>query len=158
MVGENKTRDKMKPLVVLSILVFFVHAYAVEECPHEKAFCDNGWVIHNAENFQQILQEKLKEFTPQIGTDLVLDAAESYISDFSCDYYLIMWVVIWDRVSTPKDEMWGDVALSMTGPCSEEYTEIRWYDPVTKTKNIVCNPQHAFCLTTKIPLAYNTIF
>lgn len=148
----------MKPIVLLSILVFLVNAYAAGDCPHEKGFCDNGWGIHSEKDFQRILQEKLKEFTPQLGTDLVLDDAESYISDFSYDYYLIMWVVIWDRVSTVKDEMWGDVALSMTGPCSEEYTEIRWYDPETRTKHIVYNPQYAFCLTTKVPLAYNTVF
>lgn len=148
----------MKPIVLLSILVLFVNAYAAEQCPHQKAFCDNDWVIHSEKDFQRILQEKLKEFTPQIGTDLVLDDAESYISDFSYDHYLIMWVVIWDRVSTVKEEMWGDVALSMTGPGTEEYTEIRWYDPVTRTKHIVYNPQYAFCLTTKVPLAYNTIF
>ncbi len=148
----------MKPIALLSMLVFFVHAYAAEECPNKKAFCDNGWIMHNDKDFQRILQEKLKEFTAEIGTDLVLDDAESYISDFSYDYYLIMWVVIWDRVSTGQDEMWGDVALSMTGPCSEEYTEIRWYDPVTRTKHVVYNPQYVFCITTKVPLAYNTIF
>ena len=148
----------MKFFVLLSILVFWVNAYAAEQCPHEKAFCEHGWVINSERDFQMILQEKLEEFTPQIGTDLVLDDAESYISDFSYDYYLIMWVVIWDRVSTVKDEMWGDVALSTTGPCSEEYTELRWYDPVTGTKHIVYNPQYSFCLTTKVTLAYNTIF
>jgi hypothetical protein len=160
--GEDKMKPIMNPvinpIVLLSILLLWVHAAATERCPHEKAFCDNGWIIHNAENFQLILQEKFKEFSAEVGADLVLDDAESYISDFSYDYYLIMWVVIWDRVSTEKDEMWGDVALSMTGPCTGEYTEIRWYDPATKTKHIVCNPRYAFCLTTKVPLACNTIF
>ena len=69
-----------------------------------------------------------------------------------------MWIVILDRVSTAREEMWGDVAFIKTGPCMDEYTEVRWYDPVTKKKHIVCNPDYAFCLTTKVPLAYNTIF
>lgn len=148
----------MKTIALLSILICFVNGYAAEKCPHEHAFCENGWVIHCEKDFHRILHEKLKEFTPEIGTDLVVDDAESYISDFSHDYYLIMWVIIWDRVSTIKDEMWGDVAFSMTGPHSGEYTEIRWYDPATRTKHIVYNPEYSFCLTTKVPLACNTIF
>ncbi len=127
-------------------------------CPHEKAFVESGWVIHDANRFHLILHEKLKEFVPEFGEDLILDDAESYISAFSHDSYLIMWIVILDRVSTARDEMWGDVAFIKTGPCMHEYTEIRWYDPISKKKHIVCNPDYAFCLTTKIPLAYNTIF
>lgn len=148
----------MKTIIVMSILFCCINAYSSEECPHERAFVDNGWVIHNSNYFDQILQEKLNEFIPEFGADLVLDDAESYISDFSHNTYLIMWIVILDRVSTAKEEMWGDVAFIKTGPCMNEYTEVRWYDPVTKKKHIVCNPDYAFCLTTKVPLAYNTIF
>lgn len=148
----------MKPIIILTILVFFVNAYSSEKCPNEKAFLDNGWVVHSEKAFNQILEEKLNEFIPEVGIDLVLDDAESYKSDFSHDYYLIMWVVIWDRISTVKDEMWGDVAFSRTCPYTGEFTEVRWFDPVTKKKHIVFNPKHACCLTTKVPLAYNTIF
>ena len=148
----------MKHILFLSILSYFVSTCSAEECPNEKAFLDNGWIIHCESDFDQILEEKLDEFIPEIGTDLVLDNEASYISDFSHNCYLIMWVVIWDRVSTVRDEMWGDVAFSSTCPYSEEYTEVRWYDPVTKKKHIVYNPEHACCLTTKVPLAYNTIF
>ncbi len=148
----------MKHIILLSILFYLVNACSAEECPNEKAFLDNGWVIHCEKQFDQILEEKLNEFIPEIGTDLVVDNEASYISDFSHNCYLIMWVVIWDRISTVKDEMWGDVAFSMTCPYSEEYTEVRWYDPATKKKHIVYNPRHACCLTTKVPLAYNTIF
>ena len=148
----------MRSILLLFILLIFVNAYSSEECPNEQAFQENGWVIHDEKDFHQILAEKLNECIREIGTDLVLDGAESYISDFSYDYYLIMWIVILDRVSTVKDEMWGDISFSKTGPYTKEYTEVRWYDPATKKKHIVCNPKHAFCLTTKIPLAYNTIF
>lgn len=148
----------MKVIILLSILLCFTNADCCDQCPNARVFCDNGWVVHSEKEFYSILTEKLNEFTPQIGGDLVLDDAESYISDYSHDYYLIMWVVIWDRISTVKDEMWGDVAFSRTCPHTGEYTEIRWYDPVTKKKHIVFNPEHACCLTTKIPLAYNTIF
>ena len=148
----------MKTIIFLTFLFCYMHAYCSEKCPHEQSFVDDGWIIHCGECFEQILQEKLNEFNPQIGSDLVLDDAESYISDFSHDTYLIMWIVILDRVSTARDEMWGDVAFIKTGPCMEEYTELRWYDPVTKKKHIACNPEYAFCLTTKVPLAYNTIF
>ncbi|MFT5731291.1 MAG: hypothetical protein ACI8PB_005489 [Desulforhopalus sp.] len=93
-----------------------------------------------------------------MGEDLIVDDEESYISDFCHNEKLILWIVILDRISTSKTEMWGDISFSRTGPDTEEYTEIRWYDPETKTKHIVCNPEHVFCLTTKVPLAYNTIF
>lgn len=157
----------MKPIILLfcllSLLSLFVPLYHVngcttEECPNEMAFLDNGWIIHCEKDFDRILKEKLEEYIPQVGMDLVLEYAESYMSDFSHDYYLIMWVEIWDRVSTVRDEMWGDVAFSRTCPYMEEYTEVRWYDPVTKEKHIVFNPKYACCLTTKVPLAYNTIF
>lgn len=148
----------MKAIIILSSLFFFVNVYACDKCPNEQAFCDSGWVIHRGEEFEQILQNKLSEFTPEIGKDLVLDSAESYLSDFSHDMYLLMWIIVLDRLSTQKDEMWGDVSFATTGPHTQEFTEIRWYDPITKTKHIVCNPEYAFCLTTKIPLAYNTIF
>ncbi len=148
----------MKTILLLFFLLFSVNVLACEKCPNEAAFHHHGWVIHNENDFHRILEQKLCEFTPQIGEDLVLDDAESYISAFSYNYYMIMWIEIWDRVSTAKDEMWGDVALIKTSPSSAEYTEVRWYDPVTKKKHIVCNPDHAFCLTTKVPLAYNTIF
>ena len=148
----------MKPTILLIILLCFANAYCSEDCPYEKDFRDNGWVVHSEKDFSQILEEKLNEFLPEVGTDLVLDDAESYISEFSHNYYLIMWVVIWDRISTARDEMWGDVAISRTCPYSGQYTEVRWYDPVTKKKHIVFNPEHACCLTTKVPLAYNTIF
>ena len=152
----------MKSIILLSILLCLVNFSSAGqcpvECPNEKTFCDNGWVIHEEQDFEKILQEKLNEFIPEVGTDLVLDDAESYKSDYSHDYYLIMWVMILDRVSTGRDEMWGDVAFSRTCPYTGEYTEVRWYDPVTKEKHIVFNPVHTCCLTTKPPLAYNTIF
>ncbi len=150
----------MKQIMFLALLIYCVNVHAADpcHCPHVKAFRESGWIIHNEKDFYRILDEKLQEFIPEIGGDLVLDVAESYISDFSHDCYLIMWVVIWDRVSTVRDEMWGDIAFSMTGPASEEYTELRWYDPKTRKRHIVCNPDYAFCLTTKAPLAYNTIF
>lgn len=148
----------MKSIVFLVFFFSFVASCYSEECPNLRAFEENGWVIHSEHDFELILTQKLEEFLPEIGTDLVLDNAESYISDFSHDYYLIMWVVIFDRVSTIQDEMWGDVAFSRTCPYTGEFTEIRWYDPITKKKHIVVNPEHACCLTTKVPLAYNTIF
>ena len=148
----------MKHIMLLSFLFFFVNGNASDKCPHEKVFCDHGWVIHNGKEFAQILAEKLDEFIPEMGKDLVLDDAERYMSHYSHDSYLIMWIVIFDRVSTHKDEMWGDVAFIKTGPHSDDYAEVRWYDPATRQKHIVCNPEYAFCLTTKVPLAYNTIF
>ena len=140
------------------MLFYAVIASSSEECLHQEAFVKNGWVVHNGEKFKEILEEKLKEFIPEIGTDLILDHAAFYVSDFSHDDYLIAWVEIWDRVSTERDEMWGDVAVSATGPCREEYIEIRWYDPIEQKRHIVCNPDFLSCLSTKIPLAYNTIF
>lgn len=148
----------MKTIILLSILFHVVNGSACEVCPNEKGFCDHGWVIHNGEDFAEILHNKLNEFMPEVGRDLVVDDAESYMSHYSHDTYLIMWIVIFDRISTQKDEMWGDVAFIKTGPHTENYTEVRWYDPETKKKHIVCNPEYAFCLTTKVPLAYNTIF
>ena len=50
----------MKTIIVMSILFCYINAYTSEECPHEKAFVDSGWVIHNSNYFDQILQEKLK--------------------------------------------------------------------------------------------------
>lgn len=148
----------MKPIILLTVLCCFVNAYSAERCPNEKAFLDNGWVVHSEKDFHRILEEKMNEFIPEIGIDLVLDDAENYKSDFSYDYYLIISIVIWDRISTARDEMWGDVALSRTCPNTGECIEVRWYDPETKTKHIVFNPKYACCLTTKVPLAYNTIF
>ena len=148
----------MRTILLLSILLIVVNAYSSEECPNEQAFKKNGWIIHDANDFQHILAEKLHECRGEIGKDLILDDAESYLSDFSYDYYLLMWIVILDRISTVKDEMWGDISFSKTGPYTGEYTEVRWYDPATKKKHIVYNPKHSFCLTTKVPLAYNTIF
>lgn len=94
----------------------------------------------------------------ELGADLIVDFEESYISDFCHDENLILWIVILDRLSTSKTEMWGDISFTRTGPDTSDYTEIRWYDPLTRTKHIVCNPKHVFCVTTKVPLAYNTIF
>lgn len=144
-------------IFLIFFFTFAVHCHS-EECPNVQAFQEHGWVIHSEKEFGRILAQKLDEFLPEVGTDLVLDDAESYISDFSHDYYLIMWVIIFDRVSTRRDEMWGDVAFSRTCPYTGEFTEVRWYNPVTKEKHIVFNPDHACCLTTKVPLAYNTIF
>ncbi len=145
-------------LLIFSILIYCLDVSASENCPNGKAFLENGWVVHSGNQFQQILKEKLTEFMPQVGKDLIVDCEASYISDFSHDEHMIMWVVIFDRISTDRDEMWGDVAFSKTGPCANDYTEIRWYDPLTREKHIVCNPEFACCLTTKVPLAYNTIF
>ncbi|TKB07333.1 hypothetical protein [Desulforhopalus sp. IMCC35007] len=105
-----------------------------------------------------ILQEILPACIAEFGGDLVLDNEESYISDFCHDEQMILWVFILDRLSTDRDEMWGDISFSRTGPDTMEYTEVRWYDPHTQTKHIVCNAKHVFCLTTNVPLAYNTIF
>ncbi|SDP44437.1 hypothetical protein [Desulforhopalus singaporensis] len=148
----------MKMVTLLSALLLWVAATASAHCPLTEIFFENGWIIHNENDFEQILQEKLVEFREQIGNDLVFDHAEYYRSDYSHDCYLIMRVVIWDRVSTPKDEMWGDVAFTHVAPCEGEYVEVRWYDPVTGEKHIAYNPKYVCCCTTKIPLAYNTIF
>ena len=144
--------------MVTVILFSAVTAGSTEKCPNLRAFLENGWVVHCEKEFKSILEEKLLEFTPQFGSSLVLDHAEYYRSEFSYNYYLAIWVVIWDRISTDKDEMWGDVAFSLTGPGTKNYIEIRWYDPLAKKKHIVCNPDYLCCLSTKIPLAYNTIF
>lgn len=151
----------MKIIIILTILFYSVHVFACEECsecPNTRAFIDNGWVIHSEKDFDQILEQKLHKLIPEIGADLVLDFTEFYKSDFSHDYYLIMSIVILDRISTPRDEMWGDVAFTKTDCDTEEYIELRWYDPVTKKKHIVCNSKYVCCLSTKVPLAYNTIF
>lgn len=149
----------MKAIFLLFVVLHLFNSSASACCPNEKAFCDNGWVVHGKEEYSYLVNRKLSEFLPQVGRDLVLDHAEYYVSDFSHDPYLIISIVIWDRVSTENDEMWGDVAIASTGSLNEEcIVEIRWYDPVTKKKHIIFNSQHACCLTTKVPLAYNTIF
>ncbi|MFT5700823.1 MAG: hypothetical protein ACI8ZB_003708 [Desulforhopalus sp.] len=122
------------------------------------AFKDKGWVIHNGEKFVQILDNKIHECVAELGDDLILDAEASYISDFCHDENLILWVIVLDRISTAQAEMWGDISFSRTDPHTKEYIEVRWYDSQTKMKHIVCNPEHVFCITTKVPLAYNTIF
>jgi hypothetical protein len=148
----------MRLIILISVLFYGAVDKALAECPNQQGFIESGWVVHDGENFHQILKKKLNEFLPQVGKDLVLDNAEFYKSDYSHNHYLIMWVVIWDRLSTDKEEMWGDVAVTMTGPNSEKYIEIRWYDPVHKKKHIVCNPDYVCCLSTNVPLAYNCIF
>jgi len=160
----------MKSIIILLILFFSVSVYSCEDCsecsecsecngcPNTQDFIDAGWVIHSEKDFGQILQQKLNEFIPEFGVDLVLDFTEFYKSDFTHDYYLIMSIIILDRVSTPHDEMWGDVAFTKTDCKEPEYIELRWYDPVTKKKHIVRNAKYVCCLSTKIPLAYNTIF
>ena len=100
----------------------------------------------------------MSECRKEFGADIVVDFEESYISDFCHDDKLILWVIIFDRISTSQAEMWGDISFTRTGPNTQDYAEIRWYDPVTKKKHIVCNSEHVFCLTTRVPLAYNTIF
>ena len=114
----------MRLIIFLFILFYAVDASSSEKCPNEDAFLENGWVIHSEENFDKILKEKLNEFTPEVGTDLILDQEAYYLSEFSHDMYLIMWVVIWDRISTVRDEMWGDISFSRTDPITGEYTEI----------------------------------
>ena len=148
----------MRCFLLLSLLLYGPDAQSMDDCPHLQEFLDNGWIVHKDADFERIVTEKLIQFVPEIGNDLMLDHQEFYMSDFSHNYYLKIWVVIWDRVSTEQDEMWGDIALAMTGPDSEEYVEIRWYDHKTKEKHIACNPDFVCCLSTKIPLAFNTIF
>jgi len=151
----------MKIIIILTILLYSVQVFSNEECsecPNTQAFIESGWVIHSEEDFAQILEQKLNEFIPEIGADLRVDFIEFYKSDFSHDYYLIMSIVILDRVSTPRDEMWGDIAFTKTDCASSEYIELRWYDPVTKKKHIVRNADYVSCVSTKVPLAYNTIF
>ncbi len=151
----------MKIIIILTILFYCLHVFPCEkcsECPNTEAFNNNGWVIHSETDFDQILDQKLNEFIPEIGTNLVLDFDEYYKSDFSYDYYLIISILILDRVSTPRDEMWGDVAFAKTTYEQAEYIELRWYDPATKKKHIVRNAKYVCCLSTKVPLAYNTIF
>lgn len=92
-------------MLVLSILLYSTHAFLCAQCPNEEAFVNHGWALHKEQNFQRILKEKLCEFHQEIGRDLVLDDSESYISAFSYDYYIIMWIQDWDRISTKKDEM-----------------------------------------------------
>ena len=148
----------MKLIIIFTILSYFVNAFPCDQCPHTLVFSENGWIIHDEKDFNQILEQKLRDFIPEIGADLILEYAEYYKSDFSHDYYLIMSILIFDRISTPRDEMWGDVSLAKTDYNSDEYVELRWYDPATKKKHIVCNSKYVCCLSTKVPLAYNTIF
>lgn len=148
----------MRILIIGVLLLQATISYANEDCPNHKAFREKGWVIHDTEEFNRLLSQRLEEFMPQLGADLVLDQAEYYKSCYCHDDYLIMQIVIYDRLSTCQDEMWGDVAFAMTGNFDGEFVELRWYDPVAKEKHIVCNPDHTCCLTTKVPLAYNTIF
>lgn len=149
----------MKAISFLFILFTCIKCYAFERCPHEKHFSQGGWIIHHPADFFQIAKQKLHQFLPEIGSDLVFDHGEYYHSAYSHDPQEAMWIVIWDRLSTGRDEMWGDVAISSTGLLEVEHIfEIRWYDPVDKKKHIIFNSNYACCLTTRVPLAYNTIF
>lgn len=144
----------MNVLWLLLSLLFASYAIALAECPNHRLYIEDGWVIHDCDCFHQVVQERLKEFRPEVGRDLIRDSEGFYNPGYSQDFYLILWVEIWDRLSTGRNEMWGDVALAKTGPHSDEYVEIRWYDPRTKTKHIVCNSQYVCCTSTKVPLAY----
>ena len=148
----------MRALLLFAGILCWANIAVAENCPNETAFRDSGWVVHDGSKFQQILKARLQEFLPQLGKDLVVDSEASYISDYSHDEHMIMWIVVLDRLSTDREEMWGDVSFAKTGPCAQSYTEVRWYDPDSRTKHIVCNPEFTCCLTTKVPLAYNTIF
>lgn len=148
----------MRILIACVLLLQAAVGFASGDCPNHDAFREKGWVIHDKEEFSRILTRRLEEFLPQVGKDLVLDQDEYYKSCYCYDDYLIMQIIIYDRLSTCRDEMWGDVAFAMTGNFDGDYVELRWYDPVSKEKHIVCNPDYVCCVTTKVPLAVNTIF
>ncbi|WP_419176799.1 hypothetical protein [Desulfosediminicola sp.] len=148
----------MRILIACVLLLQAAVCFATGDCPNHDAFREQGWVIHDKEEFNQILTQRLEDFLPQVGKDLVLDQDEYYKSCYCYDDYLIMQIVIYDRLSTCRDEMWGDVAFALTGNFDGDYVELRWYDPVSKEKHIVCNPDYVCCVTTKVPLAVNTIF
>lgn len=149
----------MKVFFTLVILLGCLYGKGSACCPNEKDFCESGWIVHSEEEFSELVNLKLEEFLPQVGEDLILDHAEYYVSDYSHDAYLIISIVIWDRLSTDRDEMWGDVAIASAGSLTENcIVEIRWYDAISKKKHIAYNSNYACCLTTKVPLAYNTIF
>ncbi len=149
----------MRALMLFFLLICFAPVgFAHDVWPYEKAFRDEGWIIHGGHNFTTILESKIGECLHELGGDFIVDFEESYISGFCNDENLILWIVILDRLSTSQSEMWGDISFTRTGPDTREYMEVRWYDPQTKKKHIVCNPEHVFCITTKVPLADNTIF
>lgn len=95
----------MRVFIVIAVLLQAAVSLANQDCPNHKAFMENGWLIHGNGEFDQILAQRLAELLPEAGRDLILDQAEFCMSCYCYDDYLIMQIVIYDRLSTCRDEM-----------------------------------------------------
>jgi hypothetical protein len=136
-------------------------------CFTNEMFEQKGWIIHDSEQFDAIVKDKIQELKSSVESGkTVFDMQGVYENKFSYVYFELFKTEAW--ISTPVDYVLrrGDFVFT-TVAASEgyggqdgnkvgDYVEVRWFDG--NDKHIVSNLNLESCISTKPPLAMNTLF
>jgi hypothetical protein len=110
-----------------------------------------GWVVHSSSDFKHISRQVLAKFSEE-RADRVYDTR--FVIYCSICYRLVNFES-YDSLSTPRDEMYGDIVF-ITDPVSDELIGLRWYDG--QTNHVVFDDGRQCCVTDRIPRAKNCLF
>lgn len=152
-----KSFRMLKTFGFLLMTLICVQSFATVDCP-DYDYKENGWVIHNTSEFDQILLDVQSLVANGIDNSTIVEDIDGFLvtnnSQISPD--LFMKVNTWDVLSTSQEVMYGDIAIFSDLLTPENALEVRWFDG--KNKHIVYNDKYMLCISTKQPVAPNTIF
>ena len=141
----------IRALCFVSLALASTVAHAA--CESDAKFKKDKWVVHPSDQFAALSQKILAEKDAN-PADFVYDTQGGFNSD---EAHRQVSLISYDRLSTPKTEMWGDLVTIVT-TTDRELVEVRWYDAAGKTKNLVFNPKFQSCATSVYDQAGNTLF
>ncbi len=148
-----------KSLIALAVLIFSTTVFAqVKACTTDSAYKNTGWEVVYPKDFDAFYAVFEKVLKAEIQSGELVDDLDSILSTTSsvqAGSSLYMRAQTWDRLSTPRDEMYGDLAVFTNKFAPEEVLEVRWY--TNSKKFVAVNSKHLRCVSVIVPYAVNSI-
>lgn len=147
---------KIKTLSLLAVAVCYVNQVQATSCKLTSLYQAYGWVVHDANSFQNIAQDVTKRLERGLNDQSIVKDISGPMAgtDTPDGQVLELMGYMYDDLKTPHDLMYGDIALIKKAN-DNTLVEIRWFDG--KARNIVLNPTFLKCFTEVPPIAENSV-
>lgn len=148
--------------ILISLLVTFTTSTCLaslnRNCSLFGLYEREGWVIHSSSEFDKI--EQKIDATLRKGLEsgkIVFDMSGPIVTSDTVDGGEILLAgFLFDDLSTPQEEMYGDIALVEAPSKNNIRAEIRWYE--TGKRHIVFNSRILTCFSEVPPFSDNSVF
>ncbi len=139
-------------LVTVLVLVSSIPCRAEEDSSTTAGYLIvQGWEVHESRNFASVSQRVLADCAEE---------KDQYVYDtggflFSRAAGRIVRYDVYDRLTTPHREMYGDIVF-LTDPENGELLELRWFDG--EKRHLIFNGERQKRVTGLVPIVINSLF